>query len=1084
MESGTTVKNYTASVTINQPSPTVNLTADTTRVGVGMPVNLNWTTTNAERAYFAHNSNTDVSLNGSVNFYPTADITYTLYAIGYEGFENAHQSVSIDVIDNAVINTFTASPSKITVGEQSTFTWNVTDAESLNLNPYGAIQNGTNNVSITFDEIGAFPYELEATSLNGTKIKSPVRTIEVFGEPIISSLTINGLSGTIYASPNDSLNFEWTTENSETLTLNGNSISGNSTTLSANNTTGTTNYTLSARNGANKATTRTIAVNTISDASIDTFTVPSTVFANSPFTLSWTGSGSTYKLESSSSGSGITAAHESLGSSLNTNVTPTSTGTMEYTLIAKNLADKETTESKSVIVEANPTLTTLLVNGSSSITVSPNDDLSFTSTGLSTGASLQSVQSNDTENSFLTKAPVTAGTYTYYAVAKKTLNGITRKSAKRSVDVTVVNAPTVDMTAPSIVFNNSTFNLNWTAGNQNTIEIYSNNEDSGVSTTPVVVTGNSQAVQPLVSGTYQYTIRNTNAAGISVTDVVSVVVENNPTFTGFTVNGQASVNVAPSTSLTYAISGQSSGATLVGRNAANNANATNPTNAPSTPGSYTYYAAVTKTINSVTRYSNVRSVAVNVIDAPAITTITAPSNVFANAAYSMSWAASNAVSFAIRSDNANSGVSTSNVDMGSTSTIAITPNAAGTYTYTITATNSAGVSTTSTKTVIVEANPTYTNLYVNGVASVTVYPSTSLSFTIAGQSSGATVIGRDSGNTTNNALPSTANSSVGSTTYYASVQKTLNSVTRYSAVRSVSVNVVSAATVNSVTAPTNVFANAPFTISWSGTNVTNYKIKSDNANSGVSTSDIDVATATSRSVTPTAAGTYIYTVTGTNSAGIPHTESVTVIVEANPTISNARINGTATFVNVTNGAALTPTATLSSGATLVENVPNNASSAPGETTYTFSATKTLNGVTRNSSSTTVVVGAGSRFTMVVGRYLEGGGAYQGYGYVNTTATGWGTYTTGGFNPTKIAGYVTYGIYTTNDTTAGLSRININYDVSTPDNIILNKSLWIDGLVCSQTARSFNIWVDNYQYAGCSVNWHNKIGQTLTIYLQN
>jgi hypothetical protein len=73
--------------------------------------------------------------------------------------------------------------------------------------------------------------------------------------------------------------------------------------------------------------------------------------------------------------------------------------------------------------------------------------------------------------------------------------------------------------------------------------------------------------------------------------------------------------------LTYVGAGFSAGATLQGRNSTNTANISNTT-APSTFGSYTYYAAATKTLNSNTRYSNLMSVVVNVVQTWVATTPT------------------------------------------------------------------------------------------------------------------------------------------------------------------------------------------------------------------------------------------------------------------------------------------------------------------------------------------------------------------------------------------------------------------------------------------------------------------------------
>ena len=183
--------------------------------------------------------------------------------------------------------------------------------------------------------------------------------------------------------------------------------------------------------------------------------------------------------------------------------------------------------------------------------------------------------------------------------------------------------------------------------------------------------------------------------------------------------------------------------------------------------------------------------------------------------------------YKIKSNNATSGIATTDIDVGTGVSRSITPTAVGTYTYTITATNAAGVSVTSTKQVIVETLPTFTGFTVNGAASITVAPSTALTFAGTGFSTGATLQGRNSSGTVNAALPSTASATAGTTTYYASATKTVNGVIENSVVRSVVVSVVSAPTITSITSPTPVFEDSAFTMSWAGTNATNYKIKSN-----------------------------------------------------------------------------------------------------------------------------------------------------------------------------------------------------------------------------------------------------------------
>jgi hypothetical protein len=88
-------------------------------------------------------------------------------------------------------------------------------------------------------------------------------------------------------------------------------------------------------------------------------------------------------------------------------------------------------------VEADPTLGGFLVNGSTAISVTTNAALSFTNSGLSAGSAFQG-RSGASDVGLPGTASAGAGVSTYSAAAKKTLNGITRYSANRSVTVTTV----------------------------------------------------------------------------------------------------------------------------------------------------------------------------------------------------------------------------------------------------------------------------------------------------------------------------------------------------------------------------------------------------------------------------------------------------------------------------------------------------------------------------------------------------------------------------------------------------------------------------------------------------------------------
>lgn len=676
-------------------------------------------------------------------------------------------------------------------------------------------------------------------------------------------------------------------------------------------------------------------------------------------------------------------------SQTNQSVLQNSIGSISYSLKTTSLSGV-TSQSSPITINTYgvPEITDFTVNGLTNINVEANDPLTFNWIGnnISKYTLDGSIVNGNTSN---LNAPSTDGLKSYQIIGENEAG----RSVTQSVSVNVVGVGSINtFTSPNTVFANAPFNLNWTTTNLTDLKI-SSTTGSGINN-EINVTGNTQAVTPTSAGTYVYTLKGKNLADKESTGTKNVTVESDPTFTGFTVNGETSITVSPSAALSFVGTGYSSGATLQGRNSGNTANSTLPSSASATAGSTTYYASATKTLNNVTKYSTLRSVVITVVEGPTIGTITSPTNVFTNSAFTMSWTGTNATSYSIRGNVAASGVATTDVDLGTTTSRSITPTAAGTYTYTITATNAAGVTTTSTRTVTVEADPTFTGYTVNGSTAISVSPSEALSYAISGNSSGSTIVDRNSGNTANATNPTTANSSAGTSTYYAAVTKTLNGISRYSAVRSVSVTVVDAPTIGTITSPATVFANAAFSSSWTGTNVSNYTIRGNVAASGVSTTDVDLNTTASRSITPTAAGTYTYTITATNSVGVETTKTFSVTVVADPTISAFSASPTTLTVGATTTFSWTSanngTLSINQGVGTVTGTSKAyVTTTAGTIVYTLTNSRVLNSVTRSATRTVTL-------TINSAKVCDW----------KTTApvTMW-TYVNGGMNPWQSSQYV-------------------------------------------------------------------------------
>lgn len=1025
-------------LTVIQPDPTITFTADKYKIGEGQTARLTWNVGNSESATINQGIGS-IAFNSHIDVTPADDTTYTLHAIGYFEEKEDSKSITIDVIKNSLINSFTVNKNKFTVGESAIFNWNVNDSEALVLAPYGTVDKDSTTQTVPLNTLGDFDYTLTTTSFNGST-KSSALSVSVYGEPTLTAYTVNDLK-TVNVETGDDLVFKWTQTNGNEIKLDNNAVTGNTTTLKAP--AATKNYILQVTNGAGKSVQDTVNVNIVSPVAVTSFTAPSAVFVNYPFALNWNGTGvEKYEL-SGTTGSGALSS-EDLAKVTTKSVTPTTAGSYTYTLKASNLAGKSDTKTTNVSVEADPTFTGFTVNGQTTITVSPSAALNFVAVGNSSGSILQGRDSsNSTDINLPSTASSTAGSTVYRAIVQKTLNGVKRTSDSRSVVVNVVNAPTIgSMTAPTNVFANSPFTINWSGTNVINYKMKANNAGAGLATSDVDFgTSVTTSITPTSAGTYTYTLTATNAAGVTTTSTKTVVVESDPTFTGYTVNGATSIDVVPSTVLNYAVTGNSTGSTLVGRNSANSSNVTNAVNAPTTAGTYTYYGAVTKTLNSITRYSSVKSVVVNVLNPPSVDTLTGPTNVFVGSPFTLNWTGTDAVSYRITSGNTGSGLPLGGTELGTATTYTVTPSYSGTYNYIVTATNKLGQESGKTLVITVENPPTLSTFTVNGSTDITVSPSTALVYAVTGNTSGSTLVGRNSGNTSVVTNPTTAPTSSGTYTYYGAVSKTLNGVTRYSTNSPVTVKVVEAPTIGTITAPTTVFGNAAFTMSWSGANVSTYKIRSNNASSGIATSDVDLSTATSRAITPSAAGTYTYTITGVNEVGVSTTSTKSVTVEADPTFTGFTVNS-GTAISVAPSTALSFTVSGNStgssmvgrnaGNTANATLPTSASSAAGATTYYAAVSKTLNGVTRYSTvrsvSVTVVaaptvasitaatpINLGSAFTLSwtgtgASSYAVSANTYSGSGL--TAATNVGTATSRAITPTA-AGTFTYTVTATN-----------------------------------------------------------------------
>lgn len=970
-------------VTVNYvPSATISsFTADgsnSANVYPGKVINFAWSTTGTPKTINTTAvSGTSVNLNAPTT---PGSYNYVLTVANSQGV-NTTSTVSINVIAEPVISSFTSDKTGISSGESAVLSWVTSGANTLTLN--NEVVTGSNK---TVTPTNTTNYTLVATNSIGRTTSQTV-VIGFAPSATISSFTVN--SRTSYnAFPGDVLAFVWNT-NGTPKTINNNAVFGNNTTFVAPATPGNYTYTLTVQNSIGSNTTANVIVNVIPEPTIDSFTTTKTVLGSGQSaTLAW----------NSGNYSNLTLNNAPVtGSSIV--VSPTTNTT--YTLTATNSIGRNVSKSITISYYPDSTINMFRVNGSSRDNVYPGANLVFEWVTNGTPKTINST--NVVGNNATFPAPTTPGNYSYTLTVENNAGILTTAT----VPVTVVAEP---------VISSFTTDKNTVGSGQSATLAWSTSGSTQLTLNGASITGTSKSVTP--NTTTSYTLIATNSIGRSVSKSVTINYVDNATISSFIVDGSTTTNVYPGKSLSFAWTTNGTPKTI--NSTAVSGSSVN-LDAPTTPGSYSYVL----TVQNSTGISTTSSVNVNVIAEPSISTFTAsptsigtgqsstlswtannanslsingttvtgstltvsptatttytlvannsigrsvsksitvnyaatatintptyPSNVYPNTAFLMNWGGDNVTNYKLRSDNASSGIPTTDMDMGTSTSTSITPTAPGSYIYTLTALNTAGVPTTRTIPITVEAEPTVVTFTANPTT-VSAGGNTTLTWNVLNAS---TITITD---VTVNASSSSSSVAVGSTigtkTYTLNASRIVNGIKR-EIIRSVNVNVVSPATIGTFTGPTNVYANNGFTLNWSGTNISNYTLSSTTNNSGVPSSGISLGTATSTTVTPTVAGTYTYTLYGTNASGNSVNRTFTVTVESDPLIYSFTASPTSVVIGKNTTLSWSTSSVNNtylnnstvSGTSSIQNVGLN----PGNLTYTLLVNKTVNGITRSAS---------------------------------------------------------------------------------------------------------------------------------------
>ena len=264
-------------------------------------------------------------------------------------------------------------------------------------------------------------------------------TIVVEAAPTISSLVTSASSVTA----GGSALLTWATTGSPTLSIDQavGAVTGTTKQVDVGTAAGTKTFVLTATktlNGVTKTDTRSVSINVIAAPTVAVTTSPSTnVFVSNAFTLGWSGTGATsYTLSSNNASSGIAVAGVAMGTATSRTITPTAVGTYDLTVTATNSMGDTTATTKSITVEALPTISQFVASPTS-VNSGGNTTLTWTASTGTTLAIDQSVGAV-TGTSRIVAVGATPGAKAYTLTASRTLNGVT-KTASKSASVTVIS---------------------------------------------------------------------------------------------------------------------------------------------------------------------------------------------------------------------------------------------------------------------------------------------------------------------------------------------------------------------------------------------------------------------------------------------------------------------------------------------------------------------------------------------------------------------------------------------------------------------------------------------------------------------
>jgi uncharacterized cupredoxin-like copper-binding protein len=173
--------------------PVINsFTGSPLTIASGNQSTLSWNIAGATSAFINADVGTVNATSGTHQVSPNANTTYTLTATNATGSSTAQVTVTVGIVDQPVINSFTANPITINAGQSSTLTWAITGATSAFINVDVGTVNATSGTYVV-TPAATITYTLTATNSVGSVTATTTITVSGANFPVINSFTLGAL---------------------------------------------------------------------------------------------------------------------------------------------------------------------------------------------------------------------------------------------------------------------------------------------------------------------------------------------------------------------------------------------------------------------------------------------------------------------------------------------------------------------------------------------------------------------------------------------------------------------------------------------------------------------------------------------------------------------------------------------------------------------------------------------------------------------------------------------------------------------------------------------------------------------------